>query len=80
MLYLFVCCNVLFLVFLWGLGKPWFLNVENGEQGEGAPTGAKPTCTLTMNDEDFGKMFSGQLQSSSAFMSGNEQLFALAYF
>ncbi|OQV25798.1 Hydroxysteroid dehydrogenase-like protein 2 [Hypsibius exemplaris] len=50
--------------------KSWFLNVENGDQGEGEAPSGKPIATLSMNDADFLEIFSGKLQSATAYMSG----------
>lgn len=49
----------------------WFIDLKTGSgilgQGE-APGGAN--CTMTLDSEDFVKMFKGELKAVSAFMSG----------
>lgn len=56
------------------LGKDegiWYMDLKNdkGSIGEGpAPGGAE--CTMTMDSEDFIKMFTGALKPTMAFMSG----------
>lgn len=49
----------------------WFVDLKNGSgslgQGEGPN---KASCTMTMDTEDFVKMFSGQLKPTAAFMAG----------
>ena len=52
-------------------GEKWFVNVESGEVGQGeVPAGGEVLATLIMKGEDFHKMFAGQLQSATAYMSG----------
>ena len=49
----------------------WFVDMKNGSGslGEGeAPDGAQ--CTMSMDSEDFTKMFAGELKPTSAFMMG----------
>lgn len=49
----------------------WYIDMKNGSgslgQGE-APDGAG--CTMTLDSEDFIKMFAGELKPTSAFMTG----------
>ncbi|GAV04736.1 hypothetical protein RvY_14969 [Ramazzottius varieornatus] len=52
-------------------GEKWFVNVESGEVGQGEPPGGgEVLATLNMNGDNFQKLFSGQLQSASAYMAG----------
>ncbi|XP_071117472.1 hydroxysteroid dehydrogenase-like protein 2 [Haliotis cracherodii] len=49
----------------------WYLDLKTGEGsvGEGeAPDGSQ--CTMTLDSDDFNKMFAGQLNATNAFMSG----------
>lgn len=47
------------------------MNVESGEVGQGEPPGGSEVlATLSMNGDNFQKLFSGQLQSASAYMAG----------
>lgn len=49
----------------------WYMDLKSGSgkigQGE-PPNGAD--CTMTLDSEDFVKMFKGELKAVSAFMSG----------
>ncbi|XP_077354718.1 hydroxysteroid dehydrogenase-like protein 2 [Festucalex cinctus] len=49
----------------------WFLDLKNGagSAGRGQPDAA-PDVVMTMDSDDFGKMFAGQLKPTLAFMSG----------
>lgn len=49
----------------------WFIDLKNGSGsvGQGEPP-SEAGCTMTMNSEDFAKMFAGQLKPTSAFMMG----------
>jgi len=49
----------------------WFLDLKNGKgsAGKGEPP-VKEDALLTMNSEDFVKMFTGKLKATSAFMTG----------
>jgi len=49
----------------------WYIDLKNspGGAGQGAPP-QDPQCTMTLSAEDFGKMFSGNLNPTQAFMSG----------
>lgn len=51
--------------------ETWFLDLKNapGKAGQGKPDFV-PDATLTMNSENFFKMFSGELKPAAAFMSG----------
>lgn len=49
----------------------WYLDLKNGSGscGEGAaPNGAD--CEMSLDSEDFAKMFKGELKAVSAFMGG----------
>lgn len=52
---------------------PLYLDLKNagGSAGVGQPPeGSKPDVTMTMSKDDFVRMFAGQLNPTSAFMSG----------
>jgi putative sterol carrier protein len=50
----------------------WYLDLkDSGTVGKGvAPEGKKATTTLSLSDEDFGKLTSGKGSAQSMFMSG----------
>lgn len=53
--------------------SPLYLDLKNaaGSAGIGQPPeGAKPDVTMSMSKDDFVRMFAGQLNPTSAFMSG----------
>ena len=41
-----------------------------GETGQGTPPSGKPDCNMAMDTEAFTKMFAGQLDPTTAFMTG----------
>ena len=43
---------------------------EPASAGKGEPPSGQAGCTMTLNEEDFGKMFAGKLNPTQAFMSG----------
>lgn len=50
-----------------------YLDLKNAPGGTGigsAPEGVKPDVTMVLSKNDFIKMFAGQLNATSAFMSG----------
>ncbi|KAI1418538.1 sterol-binding-like protein [Hypoxylon sp. FL1857] len=52
-----------------GETESWHIDLkEKGTVGTG--TGAKPTVTLSLSDEDFSKLVSGQANAQRLFMSG----------
>ncbi|KAI0179332.1 sterol-binding-like protein [Hypoxylon sp. FL1284] len=52
-----------------GETESWHIDLkEKGTVGSG--TGNKPTVTLSLSDEDFGKLVSGQANAQRLFMSG----------
>ena len=50
----------------------WFLDLktDSGSVGTGSAPGGDAGCTFVMSGEDFVKMFQGQLNPTTAFMSG----------
>lgn len=54
-----------------GQEETWYIDLRNGEgnAGKGKPADT-PDATLTMNSENFHKMFTGKLKPTSAFMTG----------
>jgi len=47
----------------------WHIDLKNeGKVGKGL--GDKPTVTLTLSDDDFGKLVSGKANAQRLFMSG----------
>ncbi|KAF1377990.1 hypothetical protein PFLUV_G00206570 [Perca fluviatilis] len=52
-------------------GGVWFLDLKSGSgsAGRGQPS-AKADVVMTMDSNDFSKMFAGQLKPTMAFMSG----------
>ncbi|EDO42526.1 predicted protein [Nematostella vectensis] len=50
----------------------WYLDLKNdsGGAGQGAFPGGDPQCNMTLDAEDFVKMFKGQLNPTQAFMAG----------
>ncbi|XP_031165388.1 hydroxysteroid dehydrogenase-like protein 2 [Sander lucioperca] len=52
-------------------GGVWFLDLKSGSgsAGQGQPS-AKADVVMTMDSNDFSKMFAGQLKPTMAFMSG----------
>ncbi|KAI1344863.1 sterol-binding-like protein [Xylariaceae sp. FL0016] len=52
-----------------GETESWHIDLkEKGEVGTGL--GTKPTVTLTLSDEDFGKLVTGKANAQRLFMSG----------
>ncbi|KAI1850706.1 hypothetical protein JX265_004417 [Neoarthrinium moseri] len=52
-----------------GETESWHIDLkEKGQVGTGL--GAKPTVTLSLSDEDFGKLVAGQANAQRLFMSG----------
>lgn len=52
-----------------GKEQSWYIDLkENGEVKKGEP--AKANVTLSLSDEDFGKMVSGRAQPQQLFMAG----------
>ncbi|KAI1401687.1 sterol-binding-like protein [Hypoxylon fuscum] len=52
-----------------GETESWHIDLkEKGTVGNGV--GNKPTVTLTLSDEDFGKLVAGQANAQRLFMSG----------
>ena len=49
----------------------WFIDLKNGSgsAGQGEPS-CGADCIMSMNQENFSKMFAGKLDSTSAFMTG----------
>ena len=41
----------------------------SGSVGKGEPA-EKPNCVMSMNEENFTKLFAGKLDATTAFMSG----------
>lgn len=64
-------------IFQWDIQKDgatagqWTVDLKNGS-GEiySGPAKKKATCTLTLSDDDFAKMISGELDAMKAFMGG----------
>ncbi|XP_031564328.1 hydroxysteroid dehydrogenase-like protein 2 isoform X2 [Actinia tenebrosa] len=50
----------------------WYLDLKNGpgSAGSGSYPGGQAQCTMSLDSEDFLKMFQGQLNPTQAFMSG----------
>lgn len=49
----------------------YYLDLKNGSGGTGAGTpDSKADVTMTLNKADFIKMFAGQMNPTSAFMTG----------
>jgi len=55
-----------------GEQEAWYLDLkETGTVGKGAtPSGKKSDVTLSLSDEDFGKLVSGKTKPEPLFMSG----------
>ncbi|MCJ1297304.1 hypothetical protein MMC08_000090 [Hypocenomyce scalaris] len=55
-----------------GSAESWYIDLKDkGEVGKGdAPEGKKADVTLSLSDEDFGKLVSGKTQAQRLFMSG----------
>ncbi|KAI9699900.1 MAG: hypothetical protein M1820_006962 [Bogoriella megaspora] len=55
-----------------GKEDSWYIDLkEKGEVGKGAsPPGGKANVTLTLSDDDFGKLIAGQANAQKLFMSG----------
>ncbi|KIV96063.1 hypothetical protein B0A52_06643 [Exophiala mesophila] len=55
-----------------GQEEAWHLDLkESGKVGKGeAPQGKKADVTLSLSDENFGKLVSGKTKAQSLFMSG----------
>ncbi|MCJ1372710.1 hypothetical protein MMC20_003935 [Loxospora ochrophaea] len=55
-----------------GQTESWHIDLkEKGEVAKGeAPAGRKADVTLSLSDEDFGKMVAGKTQAQRLFMSG----------
>ncbi|KAI4136098.1 MAG: hypothetical protein LQ347_000088 [Umbilicaria vellea] len=55
-----------------GSTESWYIDLkEKGEVGKGdAPAGKKADVTLSLSDEDFGKLVGGKTQAQRLFMSG----------
>lgn len=55
-----------------GQTDSWHIDLkEKGEAGKGeAPSGKKADVTLSLSDDDFAKLVSGQTQAQRLFMSG----------
>jgi len=55
-----------------GATESWHIDLkEKGEVAKGdAPTGKKANVTLSLSDENFGKLVSGKAKAQSLFMSG----------
>ncbi|KAK9782542.1 putative SCP2 sterol-binding domain-containing protein [Seiridium cardinale] len=52
-----------------GETESWHIDLkESGSVGKGL--GSKPTVTLSLSDEDFGKLVAGQANAQRLFMSG----------
>ena len=52
-----------------GVTESWHIDLkEKGAVGTGL--GSKPTVTLSLSDEDFGKLVSGKANAQRLFMSG----------
>ncbi|KAK4697539.1 hypothetical protein P7C71_g551, partial [Lecanoromycetidae sp. Uapishka_2] len=52
-----------------GETESWFIDLkQKGEVGKGTPE--KADVTLSLSDEDFGKLVSGKTQAQRLFMSG----------
>jgi len=52
-----------------GETESWHIDLkEKGEVGKGL--GTKPTVTLSLSDDDFGKLVSGKANAQRLFMSG----------
>ncbi|ORY68813.1 SCP-2 sterol transfer family protein [Pseudomassariella vexata] len=52
-----------------GETESWHIDLkEKGEVGTGL--GSKPTVTLSLSDDDFGKLVTGQANAQRLFMSG----------
>ncbi|KAK0107367.1 hypothetical protein ONS95_004060 [Cadophora gregata] len=52
-----------------GETESWHIDLKNkGEVGKGL--GEKPTVTLSLSDEEFGKLVSGKANAQRLFMSG----------
>lgn len=52
-----------------GQTESWHIDLRTkGEVGKGL--GDKPTTTLTLSEEDFGKLVSGKANAQKLFMSG----------
>lgn len=49
----------------------WYLDMKegSGKVGQGPPP-SPAGCTMTMDSEDFVKMFAGQMKPTTAFMMG----------
>lgn len=50
----------------------WFIDLLNdgGSAGKGSNPGGVANCTMTLDSEDFVKMFKGQMNPTQAFMGG----------
>lgn len=55
-----------------GKEESWHIDLKNtGTVGKGeAPAGKKADVTLSLSDENFGKMVAGKTKAQSLFMSG----------
>ncbi|MCJ1415506.1 hypothetical protein MMC32_001838 [Xylographa parallela] len=55
-----------------GETESWYLDLKDkGEVGKGeAPEGSKADVTLSLSDDDFGKLVAGKTQAQRLFMSG----------
>ncbi|KAK3090034.1 hypothetical protein FSP39_008712 [Pinctada imbricata] len=51
-------------------GGSWYVDLKNGSGSVGKGAASDPQCILTMNSEDFIKMFAGELKSTAAYMAG----------
>ncbi|KAI9810004.1 MAG: hypothetical protein M1826_003795 [Phylliscum demangeonii] len=57
---------------LQGRVESWYMDLkETGKVGRGtAPSGKTPDVTLSLSDEDFGKLVSGKIGSQRLFVAG----------
>ncbi|KAL9604248.1 MAG: hypothetical protein Q9219_000646 [cf. Caloplaca sp. 3 TL-2023] len=57
---------------LQGQEESWYIDLkESGSAGKGvAPQGKEADVTLSLSDEEFGKLVSGKTQAQRLFMSG----------
>lgn len=55
-----------------GQEKAWHIDLKSsGQVAQGdAPAGKKADVTLSLSDDDFGKMVAGKTKAQSLFMSG----------
>lgn len=51
-------------------GDKWFIDLKNGNAGQGEPSAEKAQVTMKMSKTDFQSMFAGKLKPTNAFMTG----------